>query len=79
MVAEVPKKNAGGSSLWAVAAWVVWTSESNRSEPQIAKGATLWVCHTTRHAGPHRTVREVEVMRAGAVPADPTSSGSTRR
>jgi hypothetical protein len=36
-------------------------------------------CHTTRHAGPHRAVREVEVMRDGAVPAGPTSSGSTRR
>jgi hypothetical protein len=22
-------------------------------------------CHTTRHAGPHRAVREVEVMRDG--------------
>ena len=27
-------------------------------------------CHTTRHAGPHRAVREVEVMRAGADPDD---------
>ena len=26
-------------------------------------------CHTTRHAGPHRAVREVEVMRAWADPA----------
>ena len=31
-------------------------------------------CHTTRHAGPHRAVREVEVMRDGAVPVDPTSA-----
>ena len=36
-------------------------------------------CHTTRHAGPHRAVREIEVMRDGAVPTGPTISGSTRR
>jgi len=27
----------------------------------------LHPCHTTRHAGPHRAVREVEVMRAGVL------------
>jgi hypothetical protein len=36
-------------------------------------------CHTRRNAGRHRAVREVEVMRDGAVPADPTSPGSGRR
>jgi hypothetical protein len=36
-------------------------------------------CHTTRHAGPHRAVREIEVMRDGARPAGPTNSGSARR
>ena len=41
----------------------------------------IWIAplHTTRHAGPHRAVREVEVMRDGEVPVDPTSSGSIRR
>jgi hypothetical protein len=28
----------------------------------------LHPCHTTRHAGPHRAVREVEVMRNGVPP-----------
>ena len=32
--------------------------------------------HRGAHAGPHRAVREVEVMRDGAIPAGPTSSGS---
>jgi len=33
MVAELPKKNAGGGGMpAAAAAWVVWTSKSNQSE-----------------------------------------------
>ena len=32
----------------------------------IGIGDVRWTCpsHTTRHAGPHRAVRKVEVMRA---------------
>ncbi|NAT06467.1 hypothetical protein CVE32_06245, partial [Pseudomonas syringae pv. actinidiae] len=30
-------------------------------------------CHTTRHAGPHRAVREVEVSRVEADPTDQTT------
>ena len=36
-------------------------------QPEIGIGGShhrLRPCHTTRHAGPHRAVREVEVMRA---------------
>jgi hypothetical protein len=35
-------------------------------------------CHTTRHAGPHRAVREVEVMRAAAGPDDQSDRWSAR-
>ena len=33
-------------------------------------------CHTTRHAGPHRAVREVEVMRVGVLQADQSTQSS---
>jgi hypothetical protein len=35
-------------------------------------GQNYWPvpCHTTRHAGPHRAVREVEVMTSGACRGD---------
>ena len=36
-------------------------------------------CHTTRHAGPHRAVRGIEVRRDGASPACPTIAESARR
>ena len=35
-------------------------------------------CHTTRHVGPHRAVREVEVMRAGVDPDDQSDRLSAR-
>ena len=35
-------------------------------------------CHTTRHAGPHRAVREVEVMKVWAPPAGRSKRWSTR-
>ena len=35
-------------------------------------------CHTTRHAGPHRAVREFEVMTDVALPADRSTQWSAR-
>jgi hypothetical protein len=52
----------------------------NEDRSAIERGATLWIgpLHTTQQAGPHRAVREVEVVRDGGDAVGPPSLGSAR-
>ncbi|MHB1832875.1 MAG: hypothetical protein ACYCRH_10795 [Acidiferrobacteraceae bacterium] len=51
-------------AAWGLRAKVVYTLLKLRFFNLIGIGGSsrLRPCHTTRHAGPHRAVREVEVM-----------------
>ena len=55
-------------------AYFLCTSKDRHRGPHFRRHP----CHTTRHAGPHRAVRELEVMRVGALPACRSNGSSAR-
>ena len=66
-------------------AQVLWPStgarQCRKANPHIGIGGShyrLRPCHTTRHAGPHRAVREFEVMRVEVVPGYRSKRPSAR-